>query len=97
VSSSVAPTCRSKQTATEELGQNAIVIRVQPDEGITIAFGSKVPGQPWRCATSPWTSATAAPSPSPAPRPTSGSSSTSCSATRRCSRARGGRAVLADP
>ena len=31
-------------TATEELGQNAIVIRVQPDEGITMRFGSKVPG-----------------------------------------------------
>lgn len=28
---------------TEELGQNAIVIRVQPDEGITMRFGSKVP------------------------------------------------------
>ncbi|MFM7014034.1 MAG: glucose-6-phosphate dehydrogenase [Actinomycetota bacterium] len=26
------------------LGQNAIVIRVQPDEGVTIRFGSKVPG-----------------------------------------------------
>ncbi|CAO0830829.1 Glucose-6-phosphate 1-dehydrogenase [Streptomyces microflavus] len=31
-------------TATEELGSNAIVIRVQPDEGITVRFGSKVPG-----------------------------------------------------
>ncbi|MGW2523506.1 glucose-6-phosphate dehydrogenase, partial [Streptomyces sp. NPDC001617] len=31
-------------TATEELGQNAIVIRVQPDEGVTVRFGSKVPG-----------------------------------------------------
>ncbi|MFI8929498.1 Glucose-6-phosphate 1-dehydrogenase [Streptomyces sp. YIM 121038] len=30
--------------ATEELGQNAIVIRVQPDEGMTVRFGSKVPG-----------------------------------------------------
>lgn len=29
---------------TQELGQNAIVIRVQPDEGVTIRFGSKVPG-----------------------------------------------------
>ncbi len=27
-------------------GQNALVIRVQPDEGVTIRFGSKVPGQP---------------------------------------------------
>jgi glucose-6-phosphate 1-dehydrogenase len=31
-------------TATEELGQNAIVIRVQPDEGVTLRFGAKVPG-----------------------------------------------------
>jgi glucose-6-phosphate 1-dehydrogenase len=31
-------------TMTEELGQNALVIRVQPDEGVTIRFGSKVPG-----------------------------------------------------
>jgi glucose-6-phosphate 1-dehydrogenase len=29
---------------TEELGSNVLVIRVQPDEGITIRFGSKVPG-----------------------------------------------------
>ncbi len=31
-------------TATEELGRNALVIRVQPDEGVTIRFGAKVPG-----------------------------------------------------
>ncbi len=31
-------------TMTEELGKNALVIRVQPDEGITLRFGSKVPG-----------------------------------------------------
>ncbi|AXI79925.1 glucose-6-phosphate dehydrogenase [Peterkaempfera bronchialis] len=30
--------------ATEELGENALVIRVQPDEGVTVRFGSKVPG-----------------------------------------------------
>jgi glucose-6-phosphate 1-dehydrogenase len=29
---------------TSSLGPNAIVIRVQPDEGVTIRFGSKVPG-----------------------------------------------------
>ncbi|WP_449061666.1 glucose-6-phosphate dehydrogenase [Planomonospora algeriensis] len=29
---------------TEILGHNALVIRVQPDEGITVRFGSKVPG-----------------------------------------------------
>jgi glucose-6-phosphate 1-dehydrogenase len=31
-------------TDTLELGQNALVIRVQPDEGVTVRFGSKVPG-----------------------------------------------------
>jgi len=31
-------------TDTKELGKNALVIRVQPDEGITQRFGSKVPG-----------------------------------------------------
>jgi glucose-6-phosphate 1-dehydrogenase len=31
-------------TDTAELGQNALVVRVQPDEGVTIRFGSKVPG-----------------------------------------------------
>ena len=42
--SSAPRTCRSTQTATEELGENALVIRVQPDEGVTLRFGSKVPG-----------------------------------------------------
>ena len=32
------------QEQTSLLGQNALVIRVQPDEGVTIRFGSKVPG-----------------------------------------------------
>lgn len=31
-------------TATRELGSNAIVIRVQPDEGVTLRFGAKTPG-----------------------------------------------------
>ncbi|MGE2737963.1 glucose-6-phosphate dehydrogenase [Mycolicibacterium vaccae] len=31
-------------TMTEELGQNALVLRIQPDEGITMRFGCKVPG-----------------------------------------------------
>jgi len=29
---------------TESLGQNQLVVRVQPDEGVTLKFGSKVPG-----------------------------------------------------
>jgi glucose-6-phosphate 1-dehydrogenase len=39
-----APHLPFTKTDTEELGQNAIVIRVQPDEGMTVRFGSKVPG-----------------------------------------------------
>ncbi len=30
--------------ATEDLAANALVVRVQPDEGVTLRFGSKVPG-----------------------------------------------------
>ena len=39
-----APHLPFSSTATEELTQNALVIRVQPDEGMTMRFGSKVPG-----------------------------------------------------
>ncbi|MFZ4841451.1 MULTISPECIES: glucose-6-phosphate dehydrogenase [Mycetocola] len=39
-----APQYLFEESQTAELGQNALVIRVQPDEGVTIRFGSKVPG-----------------------------------------------------
>jgi len=39
-----APEHLFSRSETTELGQNALVIRVQPDEGVTIRFGSKVPG-----------------------------------------------------
>ncbi|MGW1029395.1 glucose-6-phosphate dehydrogenase [Streptomyces sp. NPDC002577] len=39
-----APHSPFDSSATAELGQNALVIRVQPDEGVTVRFGSKVPG-----------------------------------------------------
>ncbi|MGL5910172.1 MAG: glucose-6-phosphate dehydrogenase [Phycicoccus sp.] len=39
-----APHLPFAHTATEELGRNAVVIRVQPDEGVTLRFGAKVPG-----------------------------------------------------
>ena len=39
-----APHLPFSATDTRELGQNALVIRVQPDEGVTVRFGSKVPG-----------------------------------------------------
>ncbi|BDZ47038.1 glucose-6-phosphate 1-dehydrogenase [Naasia aerilata] len=39
-----APQYLFAEAQTSQLGQNAIVIRVQPDEGVTIRSGSKVPG-----------------------------------------------------
>lgn len=39
-----APNHAFEDTATEDLGHNAIVIRIQPDEGVTIRFGAKIPG-----------------------------------------------------
>ena len=39
-----APHLPFHSSATEELTQNALVVRVQPDEGLTMRFGSKVPG-----------------------------------------------------
>jgi len=39
-----APHLPFSETATEGLGQNAMVMRIQPDEGVTLRFGAKVPG-----------------------------------------------------
>jgi glucose-6-phosphate 1-dehydrogenase len=39
-----APHLPFAKTDTEELGANQLVVRVQPDEGVTLRFGSKVPG-----------------------------------------------------
>jgi len=39
-----APHLPFTETAVEELGENALVFRIQPDEGLTVRFGSKVPG-----------------------------------------------------
>lgn len=39
-----APHLPFAETMTAALGQNAMVIRVQPDEGVLMRFGSKVPG-----------------------------------------------------
>ena len=39
-----APHLPFESSQTAELGHNALVIRVQPDEGVTIRFGEKVPG-----------------------------------------------------
>jgi glucose-6-phosphate 1-dehydrogenase len=39
-----APHLPFTETATEDLTHNTVVFRIQPDEGITMRFGSKVPG-----------------------------------------------------
>ncbi|RYJ06857.1 MAG: glucose-6-phosphate dehydrogenase, partial [Actinomycetales bacterium] len=39
-----APHLPFQSTDVEELGQNALVMRIQPDEGVTLRFGAKVPG-----------------------------------------------------
>ena len=39
-----APHLPFNATATQELSNNAVVFRIQPDEGLTVRFGSKVPG-----------------------------------------------------
>jgi len=39
-----APHLPFAKTDTEDLGHNQLVVRVQPDEGMTLKFGSKVPG-----------------------------------------------------
>jgi glucose-6-phosphate 1-dehydrogenase len=44
VSFKTAPHLPFSATDTETLGHNQLVIRVQPDEGVTLKFGSKVPG-----------------------------------------------------
>jgi glucose-6-phosphate 1-dehydrogenase len=39
-----APHLPFAETDTAELGSNALVLRIQPDEGVTMRFGAKVPG-----------------------------------------------------
>ncbi|MGZ6827425.1 MAG: glucose-6-phosphate dehydrogenase, partial [Mycobacteriales bacterium] len=39
-----APFLPFAKSDTAELGSNQLVVRVQPDEGVTLRFGSKVPG-----------------------------------------------------
>jgi glucose-6-phosphate 1-dehydrogenase len=44
VSFTKAPHLPFADTDTQSLGRNQLVVRVQPDEGVTLKFGSKVPG-----------------------------------------------------
>ncbi len=39
-----APHLPFTDTDTQQLGTNALVMRIQPDEGVTVRFGAKVPG-----------------------------------------------------
>jgi len=39
-----APHLPFERTAVQQLGNNALVFRIQPDEGMTLRFGAKVPG-----------------------------------------------------
>ena len=82
-----APHSPFDSTATEELGQNAIVIRVQPDEGVTVRFGSKVPGTSMEVRDVSMDFAYGESFTESSPRRTSASSSTCCSATPTSSRA----------
>ena len=64
------------------LEPDALIVRVQPNEGLSLRFGAKVPGH---ASVRPrWTSRASSSSPS---TPTSGSSSMRSSATPRCSSA----------
>jgi glucose-6-phosphate 1-dehydrogenase len=39
-----APFIPFSEAATQSLGNNALIIRIQPDEGVSLRFGAKVPG-----------------------------------------------------
>jgi hypothetical protein len=80
-----APHLPFTDTATEELGQNAIVIRVQPDEGVTLRFGAKVPGAQMEVRDVTMDFGYGRAFTESSPRPMSASSSTCCWVTRHCS------------
>jgi glucose-6-phosphate 1-dehydrogenase len=46
-----APFMLFRQTATEHLAPNLLIIRIQPDEGISLRFDAKVPGPAVRVGT----------------------------------------------
>ena len=47
-SSSARRTCRSAPAQIRGLEPDALILRIQPDEGITLRFGAKVPGHHFR-------------------------------------------------
>ncbi len=58
------------------LEPDALILHIQPDEGITLRFGAKVPGHTSRSGRHRWSSPTRPPSGRSRRRPTSGSCST---------------------
>jgi glucose-6-phosphate 1-dehydrogenase len=82
-----APHLPFAKTDTEELGSNQLVVRVQPDEGVTLRFGSKVPGTTMEVRDVAMDFQYGEAFTVASPRRTSGCCWTSCSATPRCSRA----------
>lgn len=70
-----------------KLDTNAITLRLQPNEGISLRFNGKVPGTSLKCGRCGCTSATTPSSAPTRPRPTSGFCSKPSRATRRSSSA----------
>jgi glucose-6-phosphate 1-dehydrogenase len=60
-----------EEIAGDGMRPNVLLIHVQPDEGVSLAIGAKVPGAGCRSGRCTWTSSTAAPSAKACPRPTS--------------------------
>jgi glucose-6-phosphate 1-dehydrogenase len=56
-----APHLPFKPEQTAALEPNALVLHIQPDQGVTLHFGCKVPARGSRCVQCPWTSTTGAP------------------------------------
>src|SRR5436305_14878889 len=61
-----------EETAAEGLRPNVLLIHIQPDEGVSLAIGAKVPGRGCRSAPCTWTSSTAVRSAPACRRRTSG-------------------------
>jgi len=62
--------------AGRQLRPNALILRIQPNEGVSLHFGAKIPGEAFRSSRSLWTSSTTRPSPTPAWTATRGCSTT---------------------
>jgi glucose-6-phosphate 1-dehydrogenase len=68
---------------TESLEPNVLVVRVQPEEGVSLKIGAKVPGSGFEVSSVNMDLLYGTAFLEEAPTPTSGYCSTSCSATRR--------------